>query len=352
MHPPAAGSRPPLPPWLGPMLVTAGLAWVAVEQWRLGARLDQLTAAQIEAGSTLEHVRGEVTRFRLEQSAGTKWPQALLEKLRTYAPMLSSARVTEPDYQSARKEMEAILVAFASLGTDAWAPIQARLAELRPDQGHDEIVQLLRAAVRVDPQAAKALLKDVLLGLQLPSPRLRWAAARELRALDLPLAQTLLRQILLTESSRGANPDRAAAGAPIPDRAAFATTGFHNFVTAYVESDDPQIDDTLLMVLGRVEHDVVTIQECVKALGQRRVARAVEPIRRLYAQPPLQQENPLFLNHCLDALVAIQGADARPFLEQQLPNATNDVVANRIKALLQRIASGEVGAAAPRTQPK
>jgi hypothetical protein len=123
----------------------------------------------------------------------------------------------------------------------------------------------------------------------------------------------------------------------VPDRAAIANTGFFNFVVHYVRTDDPQLEQTLLMVLGRVEHDVVTIQECVKALGQKKASLAVPTIEKLYSSPPLQQENPVFLNHCLTALVEIQGASARPFLEQALAKSTNELVQKHIQFLLGRL---------------
>lgn len=320
----------------------AGLGVAAVGTLRADAAMRRLADQQAANEAVLQQVLGEVTRFRLEQSTGTKGPQALLEKLRTYAPLAADARTAEPDYKNAKKEMDAILRAFASLGADALPAIHARLDELKTAKGYDEMAQLLRAVVAIDKAAGSELLKQVLLGMKLPSPRLRWFAARELLQHDRPLAQLCLRQILLTESSQGVNPDRAAAfDASVPDAAAFATTGFHNFVSYYVESDDPKLDDTLLMVLGRVEHDAVTIQECLKALGARRCARAVEAIEKVYQKPPLGRDNPLFQKICLDALFEIRHADAKPFLEAALATASTELIAKHIQELLTRIANGD-----------
>lgn len=322
---------------------TAAVAGLAVSVWLLDRRLEEQQQHFAAQQATLKTVLGEVTRFRIEQSTSSKGPLGLLEKLRTYAPMAASARTTDPDYRNARKELDAVLVAFESLGPDGVKPIQDRLVQVRPDRDYEEVRWLLEASVRVDRTSGIELLKQVLLGRKLPDPKLRWDAAKLLTDLDQKLAQTLLRQVLRTESSRGPNLDRAdAIGATIPDRAAFATTGFHNFVNHYVRTQDPETDDTLLMVMGRTEHDAVTIQECIKVLGERRCLRAVDAIKRQYENPPLQQDNPIFLNYCLEALVEIQGADARPYLQAALPTATSDTVAKRIEFLLNKIATGQV----------
>lgn len=334
---------PPAPPRPRTLLALAAIALpvlgLAIAVWRQGQALDELRQAVAGVSATLGKVHGEVTRQRIEQSAGVKGPKGLLEKLRTYAPLVASSRTTEPDYRAALQEIEAVMLAFQSLGSDAWKPIQERLAQLKPERDFDEIKQLLRASVAVDRPAGIAMLKEILLGYRLPNPRLRWFAATELLELDRPLAQVLLRQVLRTESARGFQEAHAAAfpGAVAPDRAAIANTGFFNFVVHYVRSEDPELEDTLLMVLGRVEHDLTTIQECVKALGARRCQRAAPVIEQLYTSPPLQQENPMFLNHCLTALVEIQGKAARPFLEQALPKASSEVVQKHIQFLLNKL---------------
>jgi hypothetical protein len=209
--------------------------------------------------------------------------------------------------------------------------------ELKGDKNFDELKWLLEAAVRVDKPAGLEIVKEVLLGTRFPAPRLRWYAARMMIDFDKPVAQAALRQILTTESSRGMDPERAAAqNATIIDQAAFASTGFSNFVQYYVLSEDPKLDETLLMVLGRTEHDVATLQECVKVLGSRGCERAAEPIKKLYLRPPGAQENPIFLTYCLTAIAAIEGEKARPFFEEMLAKATTEKVANHLKDLLSK----------------
>ena len=331
-------SAPPAPSTPRSLVVTLVVAaclllgLIGVTTW-LAARVEALTKANAAMSSSLEEVLGEVTRIRIEQSAGMKGPKGLLEKLRTFAPLVANTRTTEPDYKAAKKEIEAVLRAFQSIGQDAWAPIMARLGELRGDKDFDEVRWLLEAAVRVDPKEGKQILQQVLLGRYLPSPRLRWQAARMLIDLDKPLAQTLLRQILLTEFHNGMNQERASYyHAETPDPVALAQSGFSNFILWYRRSEDPQMDDTLLMVLGRAEHDMNTIRDCVKALGERRCARAVEPIEKLFKNPP--QQDPLFLNHCVDAVHEIQGDAARPWLEEAMRTTSVQTVADHIKLLL------------------
>jgi hypothetical protein len=346
MSAPSPSSPHPTRPWLAPAAIAGGLAAFGFLQWQhqhaVRTELATLTTAQTETRKVLDDMLGEVTRFRIEQSAGTKGPQALLEKLDLYAPLLSNSRVNEPDYFTTKKEMDSILRAFGTLGQDAWKPLQDRLAQCKPDKDIDKIKWLFEACARVDVAATSGQMKEVLLGRAFPQPRLRWFAAELLTRIDLPVAQTALRQILLTESSRGIDPTRAAHyGGGIPDKQALAATGFNNFVVAYVRTNDAKLEEILQQVIARSEHDAITVQECVKVLGDRKCAAAVPQIEKLYREPPLQQQNPLFLNYCLDALVEIQGPAAKPFLEQALPNAATDVVAKKIQFLLHKIDTGQ-----------
>ncbi|MBX3461919.1 MAG: hypothetical protein KF830_02025 [Planctomycetes bacterium] len=337
---PTSNPPHPGPRWLLPTLAAAviALAGVGIGAWQLKTEVEALHREATAQAATLREVLGEVTRIRLEQRAEALGPAGLLAKLRAYAPLVTSARVPEPDYQQARRELDAILRAFEAIGPDAWKPVLDRLGQLRGDSDYDEARYLIRAALRIDPRAGKEIAKDVLAGVRLPSPRLRWDAARILLEADRQLAQRLLRHILTTESSRGVNPERMGdPGLPIPDPAALSATGFHNFVALYVQSEDPALEDTLLMLLGRAEHDLVTVQECVKALGERRCERAVPAIEALFRAPPHRVENPLFQVHCLTALHQIQGAAARPFLEAALRAATSDTVANHCRLLLGQV---------------
>ena len=129
----------------------------------------------------------------------------------------SGSRTTEPDYQNAVKAMDEVIVAFKAVGPDAWKPVMDRLASRKPDLDHDEIKQLLRAAVAIDPTEGGKLLEQVLLGYKLASPKLRWFAAGELIQSDRPKAQQLLRRITVVgpgglDQRDGARQRRTVAG--------------------------------------------------------------------------------------------------------------------------------------------
>src|SRR2546425_1253870 len=107
-------------------VIGCGIAAIAVLAWSHFAVRSSVAALaeRITALETQVHgVFGEVTRIRIEQRTGKQGPDALLERLQTYAPLLTSARTTQPDYSSARQEMDAILRAFATLGRDGFAAV-------------------------------------------------------------------------------------------------------------------------------------------------------------------------------------------------------------------------------------
>jgi hypothetical protein len=302
--------------------------------WEQGQRIEALTASSAEARRELEAATAELVRIRIEQRSEAKGPRALLEALRVWAPQVTSARIAEPQYQMAKAEIDSILKAIGALGADAFEPIARRIDELPAVEGFDELKWLLEAAIAADHERGIELASAVLQGKRKPSTRLRWYAADLLMRKDLPVAQRLLRQIVATESCRGVNPDRAGPETPILDPAAIATTGFHNFITHYVRSGDPRIDETLVLLLGRSEHDIPTIQECIKILGERKVATAQKRIEELYFHPPGFSDNPIFACHCLEALASIRGDDARPFFETELKKNLNPMVLERLKHLL------------------
>lgn len=316
-------------------MAAAAILVLAVQSYflfSLQGEVRQLRDAQALAQQELTVVAGEVTRFRVEQSAEGKGPEALLEKLEVYAPLLASALTTKPDYRAAQREMGAILRAFESIGSDAWPKVQARLEALDPNKDFDQIKYLLRAAVRCAPAAGKDLVLSVLRGRTLPSPRLRWYAADLLLEVDQQLAQQALRQILTTESSRGLDPNRTPDG--MMDPAAVAVTGFHNFLSRYARSGDPELENTLLQVLVRTSSDPMVVQETIEHLGTIGSKRADKLIEQKYRQPPGAQLNPIFLMKCLEALTAIRGEEARSFLEEELATTQHDIVARKIQQLL------------------
>ncbi|MFT4839784.1 MAG: hypothetical protein ACI90M_000234 [Candidatus Azotimanducaceae bacterium] len=310
----------------------AGYTWLQTETV-LAAQSKQLK----KVDETLEKMLGEITRMRLEQTSEGQGPQALLEKLKVYAPLTADARIAEPDFQNALRELKAIVRAFESCGDTAWEPVTSRLREADVKKDFNEIKWLMEIAIRLDEKAGKQIAKDVLQGHRMPFPRLRWWAADLLLSHDPQLAGHLLRQILMTESSRGINLDRAqGSGMQIPDKAAFANTGFNNFVQRYIRSDDKKLEQTLTLLLTRVEHDAITIQECIKELGKRKTTAALTSIKKVYDNPPLEQQNPLFMNICVHAIDQIEGAASVAWLEERLKTAPTDSIAKNIQAVLDK----------------
>lgn len=299
-------------------------------------RADRL-ASKLEAQTAeLMTMAREISRMRIEQRVGGQGPNALLSMLKTYAATLVDSRATQPDFQNAQDQMKSVLRAFAAMGQDAIEPLRRRFDELQPRTDFDELRWVLEALVQSDQEKGKQLVAQVLEGTLKPSPRLRWAAAELLSRTDRELARRTLRKILMTETSRGIDPDRAAAyGASIPDPAAVAATGFFNFITHYLRTEDPEAEDTLLQVLMRTDQDMATLQEAIEALGSMRSARAQKRIEELYLRPPGASQNALFLNKCLDALVAIRGQDVKPWLLEQMATAEHDLVVQHLDRLLK-----------------
>lgn len=339
------------------LLALQGLSLLGIAAVLVLGRLDQRRAAEEQqllqsrltaAEAQLQILANEMTRFRIEQPAKGKGVDAVLEKLTAYAPQLTSAAVAEPQFRYAQKEMQAALRATASLGKAAFEPLRQRFLDLGPER-FDEKKWLLEAMVAADRARGTEFVNRVLEGhhREIPvSARLRFYAADMLvlplqggfrDALDKRLGGLTLRGILRTESARGINPDRVAAyNLPVPETN-LVSANFENFVPRYLLSDDDEKGATLLMMLGRSEHDLKTIQECVKALGELKVKDAVPAIEKLYANQPVIRDNPIFQGHCLQALVDIQGEAARPFLQQALREAGNELTANRAKHLLEQL---------------
>lgn len=322
-----------------PAAILGALVAVVWSRWTMRQEVHQLQEQFRSAEQTLERVLAEVTRMRIEQRAEGRGVHALLEKLRAYAPVLANARTAAPEHEFARREIDAVLRAIDSLDGDAYPVIHDALLQT-PTADFEQCKWLLEAAVRADRERGLELVQKILQGYHADvpvTPRLRWYAADLLLEHDQPRAQRLLRDIMTYESVHGIDPGRApAAGIPVTGSAA-ASSGFHNFVARYLHSEDPQREDTLIMVLGRAEHDLITVQECVKALGALKARKAVKAIERVYRNPPAITENPLFLNHCVDALVDIQGRDACAWLTEELKRVTNEMVANRLRHHLHNL---------------
>src|SRR5262245_29262746 len=109
---------PPVPSRLVPIALTAVLAALCGTVFWLTTSVSKLTERSERASQELTQVLKELNRIRIEQSAQGKGIHALIEKMVAYAPILTEAQVTKPDFLAAKKEMEAVHRAVESIGPD------------------------------------------------------------------------------------------------------------------------------------------------------------------------------------------------------------------------------------------
>lgn len=333
---------------------------------RLAARGRWVTAAvllAVGAGLYLD-LRGGVARLehRLERVEGTarnieravqlyRFEQqgkqglglnALLEQVRFWAPQLGDATTLPAQVPIIERRLEEVLDALKALGPDAYDALERTFLQARPGVDLELRRWLMRAMTTLEPRRAEGFLGKVAAGLEVPvSPLCRLSAIDRLLELDRELAGKILREILLRESHRGLNPARMGAGAAsrIPESGTTIGpwSGFFNFVDRFVASGHPDTESVLIMLLGRPEHDLATIQECVKALGRLRSERAVPHIERLFREPPGRFANPLFRNHCLQALADISGAKACDFFRRAQRREKDELVRKKLTELIKSL---------------
>ena len=323
---------------LAVLAVGLGLATLIVATWWQGSRAAADSATRL---ASLEQQVADVEQtlhlMRLEQSVDGKGIGAVLEQLSTYSPLLAQATLSDPSYRETMERVEQAVAAARAIGPEAYPSVYDAFLAAGRSANEEERRWLLRTALAIDPVRGLDLVTRIVRNrspeLQI-SQRLRWLAADELLAHDVQRAQHELRQILLTESARGVNPQFLGAGGIAP---AGSQTGFHNFVGRYLQSEDPQAEVTLTQVIAKMEHDRMTKQECVKALGSMGAKGAVPFIKKLYDDPPEIQGNPLFLNHCIEAIALIEGSRACEWLQEQYRNATHPLVLEKIKAKMKEL---------------
>ncbi len=325
--------------WIVGTVVAASVGLAVFVDVRMGAVERRLE----EAAKKSEEIERVLQLYRFEQtSTAGLGIDALLEKLAYWAPQLERAGTPAAELPAIRKYVEDVLAAVKGLGAEAY-PAVMRKFEATKARGEDELRKWLgRAAYAADRVRGKELWIDVLRGLQFPvSQRLREVAADELLELDRATAGRLLREILGYESSSGIDERRIPREyvERYPD-AVYAHAGhrpgFFNFVSRYVASGDPASEETLIMLLGRHEQDLMTVQECVKELGRLRSRAAVEKIQKLYAAPPAIQQNTIFQRHCLEAVGQILEREACDWFAQVQRSERDEVLAAKLVELRQR----------------
>ena len=324
------------------VLATLGLAVGAAA---IALALDlRATATRLESRvATLQERVEEVGRtvqlFRLEQQAeaGLGLP-ALLERIRFWGPQLDDAATPPAAIPAIEEQLEGTIGAMRELGPGV-APRLVEEFEASGSPRADSVRKwLLLALLAVDEARGEDLLARSLSALDLEvSPRIRLLAADELLQRDKARAGEILRRILRTESHRGLDRERLdpALRQRYPDAVIAPYEGWAFYVAKYAASDDPELEATLQMLLGRRNyHNFLTLQEAVKWLGELGSRDAVNQIKDLYERPPMGY-TPMFRNHCLDALAQILGSEACEYFKQAMREPNHEMIRSRLAELIK-----------------
>ncbi len=320
-------------------LTLAGIAGVLWLQWEARGVSEVQGRRQEALAKEVADLRRVVQLLRFERG-GRAGPSTLIEQLAHWAPKLHNAQTPAAEIPEIQRRVNDLLEGLEACGSDAWPALHKAFGVTRAEHEDDLRHWLLVAMLRVDRARGTEMLARAVRGVDLQvTPRLRLLAADELIKVDKGLAGRVLHEVLNSQSAAGLNtsrmpPEVAAKLAP-EILASAAWTGFFNLIPRYVATGDADTVPTLLAILGRSEHDLTTLQECVKQLGTLQAKDAVPRIQELFANPPQIPDNPIFKNHCLDAIVAIEGAAARPWLTRVQREERLELVQKKLADLLK-----------------
>lgn len=318
------------------VIAAAAAVWLT---WKLAAVERELARVAAQA----EHIDARTALIRLEGKSAGRGIGAIIEQIDFWAPQLATSATPHPAAVKIEEALDECLEAVDALGEEAWPRLLAALES--PTARDDETRKwLLRAAVRARPGEGKALLASVMRGTRLaPTSRLRFFATDELLAMDKPFAGEVLAQILEVESVRGVTRQVPPGLAPEYERAigTNAIADFWNFIPRLVQSGHPDTENILRMILGRPEHDRMTYQECIQQLGHLGSRAAVPRIKELYAAPPRNEFNPIFLSICVQAIADIEGSRACDWFREQLRTTSIPMVVTRLQDVLKQHCGGQ-----------
>ncbi len=311
------------------------LIYLAYEARQVRAELSALQESNATMATALD-----LYRYERSDQYGGLGVQALISHLCKWAPKLQESDPASGSYEAIEKRVQNIVQATSILGKDAYPSLESAFLEGGPAsddaQTNDEVRKwLLRAAYTADPEQGLNLLTNAMRGTQfIVSARLRKFACWELLSLDKAAAGEVLHTILTTESASmsGTRSNNKLLGSLSKQQ-----PGFYDFIKPFVTTGHPKTETTLLMILGRAEHDSNTKQECVKALGELKSTKAVSKIRDLYNTQPNRKPNPIFRRHCIEALAKIQGSEACEFLQEASLKESDQGLNRRIQELLRAL---------------
>ena len=131
----------------------------------------------------------------------------------------------------------------------------------------------------------------------------------EMQGADAP---DFLQRILTTEHASG---EVRTRGQRVRER---PKPYFYKFIDIFVNTQHPQVESALMQVLARrKDHDHITIQTTVIALGRMKSRAGAKMIQGMYfTPPPGQVANPLFRMKCLTAVMDTLSADATEFFRE------------------------------------
>lgn len=316
------------------LLAALGASW-----WNLRAEIAGLQARTDALERSLQGVERAVQLFRFERGSKGLGVTALLEHLRHWAPLLSLSTTPQREIPAIRETVEDLLRAFEAVGADALPALLAAFHAAKADE--DDVRKWLLAAIpRIDRERGLALLEESVRGIDRAiSPRIRVHAANLLLELDKARLGKILGELLTYESATGIDPTRLPYGL----RDAFAAAKlppqrmpmFFNFIDLFVATGASDVAEKLIMVASRPDHDLATIQACVKQLGELRSEHAVKVLKKLYDSPPEMMINPIFQGHCLEAIGKIEGSAGCAYFKEMLRRGPDERVQAKLNDLIK-----------------
>jgi hypothetical protein len=330
-------------PWLTALLCgllgSAAVGFVVLRS-ELAALRAELAALRGASERTERLLR--IMRFEQPDKSGMGMA-ALVAQIREFAPLRWAAQTTPPERDTIVARLEGVVDAMRAVDREeAWHSLQDTFRSTEAREDTDETVHwLLAGMIAVDSDRAKPFLIELVRGLLYPvTPRTRLAAADRLAELDRELAGETLKGLLEYESAGGINsarmPRALAEKYPNATLSIGPYPGFFNFVRRYYDTAHRDRESVLLMLVARQEHDLPTVQECVKLLGEMRSRNAVRTLEKLFAEPPAIRQNAIFRRHCLDALSAILGDECCGFVQESLQKEQDPLVRTKLVELVKQ----------------
>ncbi len=316
------------------LLAGGGGAW-----WDIRSRFDDLASRAAALEASQARVERAMQLFRFERGSKGLGVTALLEHLRHWAPLLSLSTTPQREIGAIQERVDDLTKAFEAIGADAYEPLVAAFKNAAPTE--DDLRKwLITTLPRLDRARGIALLEETVRGVDRSvSPRIRVHAANVLLETDKERLGRVLGELLTYESAAGIDPTRLPAGLReafgaaqlVPERMPM----FFNFIDLFVATGASDVEEKLIMVAGRQDHDLATVQACVKQLGDLRSVRGVKVIKRLYDRPPEMMVNPIFQGHCLDAIGRIEGAGACDYFKEMLRRGPDERVHAKLTELIK-----------------